>query len=296
MNRFLPLLAAVISLSLLSSVAANDNVRAVQTKLKDGGFYFGEIDGAFSSDLSAAMTRFQIRNGLQVSGQLDEETSKALGVTAAVTSTTPEAATTSETWRRLRKSDREFLAKQPSAPTRASQAPTAPSPKATAAPVDDATASPDAEQADPQPSYTAQNRGPAIQPGQSAESVTMSLNTERLRDYVGAFVLAGLDPQVGAELEFFADQVRYYDEGVIGRERVRRSLQSYNEQWPARRFWIAGNVTAEPQSDGRLGVSFPLRYELRNGSKTSSGKVQKSLVLEVVGDDLQIVAVNETKS
>jgi peptidoglycan hydrolase-like protein with peptidoglycan-binding domain len=67
MNRFL-LLAALISVSLLSTASANDNVARVQTKLKDGGFYFGEIDGAFSSDLSAAMTRFQIRNGLQVSG------------------------------------------------------------------------------------------------------------------------------------------------------------------------------------------------------------------------------------
>jgi peptidoglycan hydrolase-like protein with peptidoglycan-binding domain len=201
MNRFL-LLAALISVSLLSTASANDNVRAVQTKLKDGGFYFGEIDGAFSSDLSAAMTRFQIRNGLQVSGQLDEETSKALGVTAAVTTTTPEAATTSETWRRLRKSDQEFLAKQPAAQTQA--------PRPAATPAVKATAAPDAEQADPQPSFTAQNRGPAIQPGQSSESVSMSLNTERLRDYVGAFVLAGLDPQVGAELEFFADEVRYY--------------------------------------------------------------------------------------
>ena len=294
MNRFL-LLAALISVSLLSSVSANDNVRTVQTKLKESGFYFGEIDGAFSSDLSAAMTRFQIRNGLQVSGQLDEETSKALGVTAAVTEATPDAATTSETWRRLRKSDREFLAKQDAGQTRPPTTTTTPPPKATAAPVDEANAAPDAEPADAQPAFTAQSRGPAIQPGQSAESVTMSMNTERLRDYIGAFVLAGLDPQVGAELEFFADQVRYYDEGVIGRERIRRSLQSYNQQWPARRFWIAGTVKAEPQSDGRLRVSFPLRYELRNGSRTSSGKVQKSLVLEVMGDDLQIVAVNESK-
>jgi hypothetical protein len=27
---------------------------------------------------------------------------------------------------------------------------------------------------------------------------------------VGAFVLAGLDPHVGAEADFFADRVRYY--------------------------------------------------------------------------------------
>jgi hypothetical protein len=35
---------------------------------------------------------------------------------------------------------------------------------------------------------------------------------------------------------------------------------------------------------------------LRNGAKHSSGKVNKTLVLEPAGDDLQIVAVNERKA
>jgi len=52
----------------------------------------------------------------------------------------------------------------------------------------------------------------------------------------------------------------------------------------------------EPQRDGRRRVTFPLRYELQNGGKRSSGKVQKSLLLEVAGEDLQIVAVNESKT
>ena len=69
-------------------------MRAVQTKLKAEGFYFGEVNGAFSTELSAAMTRYQIRNGLAVTGQLDEETSKALGATAAVTTTTATTTTT----------------------------------------------------------------------------------------------------------------------------------------------------------------------------------------------------------
>lgn len=43
-------------------------------------------------------------------------------------------------------------------------------------------------------------------------------------------------------------------------------------------------------------VTFPLRYELRNASKASSGKIDKTLVLEPAGDDLEIVAVNERKA
>ena len=43
---------------------------------------------------------------------------------------------------------------------------------------------------------------------QSAPAATaQDASTEQLRDYVGAFVLAGLDPKVGSETEFFADHV-----------------------------------------------------------------------------------------
>ena len=73
------LLAIAISLSLAGLVRADDNVREVQSKLSDEGCYFGEIDGAYSTDFSAALSRYQIRNGLPITGQLDAETSKALG-------------------------------------------------------------------------------------------------------------------------------------------------------------------------------------------------------------------------
>ena len=119
---------------------------------------------------------------------------------------------------------------------------------------------------------------------------------ERLRDYVGAFVLAGLDPQVGAEAAFFADRVQSYNEGMKDREKIREDLKRYDSRWPGRKFWLAGDIKVEPQTDKRVRVTFPLRYELRNGSKHSSGKVDKTLVLERAGNDLQIVAVNERRA
>jgi hypothetical protein len=122
------------------------------------------------------------------------------------------------------------------------------------------------------------------------------MSTERLRDYVGAFVLAGLDPHVGSETDFFAERVQYYDEGVSGREKIRKDLQRYAARWPDRRFWLDGDITAEPQNGNRVRVTFPLRYELRKGGKHSSGKINKTLVLEAAGNDLQIVSVNERKS
>ena len=95
-NR-ISLFAVVIGLAFATSICADDdrsvdlqeswgpeNVRAVQEKLRDHGLFFGEIDGAYSSELAAALGRYQIRNGLPITGQLDVETSKALGAKPAV--------------------------------------------------------------------------------------------------------------------------------------------------------------------------------------------------------------------
>src|SRR5439155_4868214 len=97
--------AFAAGLVLAGSVYADENVRGVQEKLRDSGFYSGEIDGAYSADLSAALTRYQVRKGLPISGQLDAETSEALGAKPAVGPSTAATEQGSETWRRLRKGE-----------------------------------------------------------------------------------------------------------------------------------------------------------------------------------------------
>lgn len=276
-------MAVAIALAAAASVFANENVRGVQEKLRDEGFYSGEIDGAYSSDLSAALTRYQIRNGLPITGQLDVDTSKALGAKPAVTNNPPAPEQNSETWRRLRKGER-----RPSTSAREKSSPIG----------NEIPAAETETQPRSAPAATARTSSQTKEPASAppATGFADEFSTERLRDYVGAFVLAGLDPHVGSEAEFFADRVNYFDSGTMDREKIREDLKRYDERWPERHFWLAGDITVEPQNGSRVRVTFPLRYELRNGAKHSSGKVDKTLVLERAGDDLQIVAVNERKA
>jgi peptidoglycan hydrolase-like protein with peptidoglycan-binding domain len=284
--------AVAIGLTVAQSVSADenvhdgwaeDNVRTVQEKLRGDGFYSGEIDGAYSSDLALALTRYQIRKGLPITGQLDAETSKALDAKPAVATTPIDRSRSSETWRRLRAAEQETSAKN-----NANAAPL-PGGEASRARAASAQSSPASSDATIQPEMN-----PIGSP--STERSTTNISTERLRDYVGAFVLAGLDPHVGSETDFFAERVQYYDQGVIGREKIRKDLQRYATRWPERSFWLDGDITAEPQNGNSVRVTFPLRYELRKGGKHSSGKINKTLVLEAAGDDLQIVSINERKS
>jgi peptidoglycan hydrolase-like protein with peptidoglycan-binding domain len=298
MTRRSILLAVAVGFALVGAVSADDNVRDVQMKLRDGGFYSGEINGAYSSQLDAALTRYQIRNGLPITGQLDVDTSKALGAKPAVTSAAPDSAQSSETWRQLRKGERQTLAKTntpetsspPADQSKPEVASTQSSPAATAAARIQSETPPVGS---PLPENATAAQASAAT---SNSSSPLNISTDRLRDYVGAFVLAGLDPRVGAEADFFADRVGYYDQGVMNREQIREDLKQYAARWPERRFWFAGDMTVEPQNGNRVRVTFPLRYELRNGAQHSSGKIDKTLMLEMVGEDLQIVAVNERKA
>ena len=70
-----------LSTALLACVAqGDDRIRDVQAELKTQGFFYGEVNGAASEEMSAAVRRFQIRNGLKVTGQADAETLGALGL------------------------------------------------------------------------------------------------------------------------------------------------------------------------------------------------------------------------
>ncbi|HST30403.1 MAG TPA: peptidoglycan-binding domain-containing protein [Chthoniobacterales bacterium] len=59
---------------------ADPKIESVQQALKDEGFYYGEVTGNKDADTGAAIRRYQIRNGLQITGDLNDETLKALGV------------------------------------------------------------------------------------------------------------------------------------------------------------------------------------------------------------------------
>ena len=296
--------AVAIGLAVVGLVSADNNVREVQTKLSNDGFYFGEIDGAYSSDLSAALSRYQIRNGLPITGQLDVETSKALGAKPAVGPSTAATEQNSETWRQLRKRERRTSrkARETSSPTDNETPASGTETPPRSAPAAEARTS--AETAEPAsvPPATARTSAETTEAASAPPTTAMAtgsaapeFSTERLRDYVAAFVLAGFDKNVGAETEFFADRVQYYDQGVMDREKIREDLKRYDERWPERHFWVAGKINVEPQSDNRVQVTFPLGFRLRNGNKTVTGKVDKSLVLEIAGDDLEIVSVNERK-
>jgi len=59
---------------------SRDAIRAVQSRLRQLGFYSGRIDGIWGPSMQAALQRFQQGRGLQATGQLNPATVTALGL------------------------------------------------------------------------------------------------------------------------------------------------------------------------------------------------------------------------
>jgi peptidoglycan hydrolase-like protein with peptidoglycan-binding domain len=90
-------IAAVIFMGSMILVRADQLVENVQQALKDEGFYYGEVNGDMNSNVTAAIRRYQIRNGLQVSGELNDETLRSLGIKSSGSSSRSTAKSASPT-------------------------------------------------------------------------------------------------------------------------------------------------------------------------------------------------------
>jgi peptidoglycan hydrolase-like protein with peptidoglycan-binding domain len=274
------------TLALCFSARADENIRKLQMRLQAEGFYHGKLTGNYDSDTAAAVTRYQIRQGLAITGKLDAATSKELGISA------PEAApkVASGTWRHLRSGGSEFVEQaRIGQDYKAGERAKATNVVQRSAPVSPSPTPPARAAAGPE--------GAAPNPSSSAAGNAEHNLSEALRNYVAAFILAGLDPHIGSELEFFGPRVDYFGARNVPREQIERDLVRYDRQWPERRFWLDGDIQVKRRSGSSMEFAFPLRYELRNGSKRASGKVIKNLTLIAGADNgMQIVAVNETKA
>jgi peptidoglycan hydrolase-like protein with peptidoglycan-binding domain len=76
------LLLAAIGLCSIATMRADQLVASAQQILKEQGFYYGNADGRKNTETTAAIRRYQIRNGLEINGELNIETQRSLGIRA----------------------------------------------------------------------------------------------------------------------------------------------------------------------------------------------------------------------
>ena len=79
-------LALLLTLTLTADAATltmgsrGERVAIIQQRLKEWGYYTGQVDGVFGRGTYNAVVRFQRQNGLAVDGQVGKKTAAAMGV------------------------------------------------------------------------------------------------------------------------------------------------------------------------------------------------------------------------
>src|SRR5207247_6284063 len=74
------ILQLVVALCVVGSMRADQTIQSVQQALAHQGFYYNNATGEKSAETTAAIRRYQIRNGLQVTGEINPETLRSLNV------------------------------------------------------------------------------------------------------------------------------------------------------------------------------------------------------------------------
>ena len=72
------LVAGFLAAGAVSGLRADDSLRHYQQALRDQGFYYGPVNGSSGDETTQALRRYQIRNGLAVTGQLDDDTRRSI--------------------------------------------------------------------------------------------------------------------------------------------------------------------------------------------------------------------------
>ena len=67
--------------------SSGNEVKQIQTKLKNWGYYSGDIDGVYGSRTTSAVKKFQKSNGLTVDGIAGTATLKAMGISSTSSAT-----------------------------------------------------------------------------------------------------------------------------------------------------------------------------------------------------------------
>ena len=89
-NIFIIALAQRASAELYKKGSGGPAVTEIQTRLKNWGYYNGDVDGVYGSQTEKAVRWFQQKNGLSADGQVGDLTLAALGIPPSGTSSQSE--------------------------------------------------------------------------------------------------------------------------------------------------------------------------------------------------------------
>ncbi len=255
-------LAAAIFLAACYSARADEMTRRLQEELRKRNLYFGDVDGRVSSQLAAALRRYQERKGFTPTGEADADTLYSLNIPRPGEVPPRLATAVPQPGRAAPRRPR----RQPDVAGRHRPAQRRGPP-------------------DPAARRRRRRRGPrrdrARPPHRHARATARGgrglrrPTVERVRDFLTRYLQAGQNNEPEGETAFYGDRVAYYDEGVVDHAYIARDVTRYDHRWPERRFALLDPVTVSDSPDGdpdKFVVNFRYGFNVKMRATRSAAR------------------------
>lgn len=127
---------------------------------------------------------------------------------------------------------------------------------------------------------------------QKDEQAIAPIEVKKVRAFLDRFVDPDKTPE--EQTAFFADQVEYYNRGVVGKSTILHDVKRFVRYWPRRNYHVAeiNYINADPGS-GRIFVSYTIEFEVANKSRTISGRANYGALINALDDAPKIESIRE---
>lgn len=114
----------------------------------------------------------------------------------------------------------------------------------------------------------------------------------QVRNFLDDFVDADKTPE--QQTAFFAEQVEYYERGIVGKTVILRDVERFVRHWPVRNYRVAeiDYIRRDANSD-RVFVSYTIEFDVANRSKSISGRANYGALITGLGDTPKIESIKE---
>ncbi len=287
MKNILPVLFLLAS---LLTAQADGTTRSAQEELRRRNFYFGDITGSESAELSTAVQRYQKRKGFASTGELDRQTLRSLGLLPRQPGEAPPP--------ELKWPDEPVLRSDAAVDVAAEAVQIA----------EETGVAPEsiAPEAVKKMRQTGQRASRSSAPSHSAspqsrETATTEVRSQRmepkeLAKFVQRYLDAASRNDLRHELAFYGDRIDYYSAGNIDRRIAERAIRKHHLRWPKRRHRVVSLISYRHDlRRGEIHLVFRARFTLKNQQHRVEGETDNHMVINAATVDPRIISIAEDR-
>ncbi|HEY0790611.1 MAG TPA: trypsin-like peptidase domain-containing protein [Chthoniobacterales bacterium] len=111
-------------------------------------------------------------------------------------------------------------------------------------------------------------------------------------DFVKSYVGSGTTGAPFNELDFYARNVTYFNDGFVDRNFISRDIARYNKKWPIRAYWIVeGPDVSAASTPGQYNAVCKIQFRVRNLEKGVEGTVLQKMIIGQVDNGFVVLGV-----